>query len=50
MKKLLAGKVKKGKMEQAVADSTAEEIMSRVSGSTDMNALADCDLVVEVFM
>ncbi|MGL5479519.1 MAG: 3-hydroxybutyryl-CoA dehydrogenase [Clostridium sp.] len=35
--------VSKGKM----TEETREEILSRISGTTDMNLAADCDLVVE---
>ena len=41
--KSLSKLVAKGKMEEAAKD----EILSRISGTTDMKAAADCDLVVE---
>lgn len=41
--KSLSKLVAKGKMEEA----KKEEILSRISGTTDMKAAADCDLVVE---
>lgn len=41
--KSLSKLVAKGKMEEAAK----EEILSRISGTTDMKAAADCDLVVE---
>ncbi len=41
--KSLARQVDKGRLEQAVAD----EIAGRVSASTELSALADCDLVIE---
>ncbi|WP_305153959.1 3-hydroxybutyryl-CoA dehydrogenase [uncultured Clostridium sp.] len=41
--KNLSKLVSKGKM----TEETKEEILSRISGTTDMNLAADCDLVVE---
>jgi 3-hydroxybutyryl-CoA dehydrogenase len=41
--KNLSKLVEKGKMEQAAKD----EIMARIVGTVDLNAAADCDLVVE---
>lgn len=41
--KSLSKLVSKGKM----TDETKEDILSRISGTTDMNLAADCDLVVE---
>ena len=41
--KNLSKLVSKGKM----TDETNEDILSRISGTTDMNLAADCDLVVE---
>ena len=39
----LSRQVAKGKM----TEEAKEEILSRISGTTDMNLAADCDLVVE---
>ena len=41
--KSLSKLVSKGKM----TDETKEDILSRISGTTDMNLAADCDLVIE---
>ena len=41
--KNLSNLVSKGKM----TEETKEDILSRISGTTDMNLAADCDLVVE---
>ena len=41
--KNLSKLVSKGKM----TEETKEDILSRISGTTDMNLAADCDLVVE---
>ncbi len=41
--KSLTKLVAKGKM----TEETKEEVLSRISGTTDMNLAADCDLVVE---
>ncbi len=43
IEKLLARAVEKGKAEQADADGT----LARIHGTTDYQALADCDLVIE---
>jgi len=41
---------KKFKDDEAQAKAKVEEVMGRISGSTDVNALADCDLVVEAII
>ena len=43
LEKSLAKQVERGKLEEAARD----EILARVSGVTDLGALADCDLVLE---
>ncbi|KOA20447.1 putative 3-hydroxybutyryl-CoA dehydrogenase [Clostridium homopropionicum DSM 5847] len=43
IKKNLSKLVEKGKMEEA----KKEEILSKLSGTVDLNAAADCDLIVE---
>ena len=43
LEKSLARQVEKGRLEQAAADATR----ARVTGTADLHALADCDLVIE---
>lgn len=43
LEKSLAKQVERGKLEEA----TRDEVLGRVSGVTDLGALADCDLVLE---
>ena len=42
----LGGAVKRGKMDEA----QKEETLARLGGSTDLGALADCDLIIEVIV
>jgi len=43
LEKSLTRQVEKGRLEQAAADAT----LARVTGTADLHALADCDLVIE---
>ena len=42
----LGGAVKRGKMDEA----QKEETLARLGGSTDLDALSDCDLIIEVIV
>ena len=46
IEKNLSGAVKRGKMDEAAKD----EILGRLSTSTDLNSLAECDLIIEVIV
>lgn len=46
--KVQGRKVKKGLSTQEEADAEASEILGRLTTTTDLAALADCDLVIEV--
>ena len=48
MQKILARSVDKGKMDQAQADKTFQEAFGRITPTTDLSVLHDCDLVIEV--
>ena len=48
LSKVQARKVKKGLSTQEEADAEAAEILGRLTTTTDIQALADCDLVIEV--
>ena len=45
--KLAEKAVAKGKMEQAAADAHVASTLGRISPSTDVSALASCDIIVE---
>ena len=42
--------VKKGKLSQEEADAQTAEVQGRLSGSTDLGSLADCDLIIEAIV
>lgn len=46
----LGKQVAKGKLEQAAADARFEEVMGRFGTSSDLAAVADCDIVVEAII
>ena len=46
--KVQGRKVKKGLVTQEEANAEASEILGRLTTTTDVEALADCDLVIEV--
>lgn len=48
--KLASKNVEKGKMDQAAADAWVSETRGRITGSTDKQDLADCDLIVEAIV
>lgn len=48
LSKVQGRKVAKGKATQEEADEEEAQIRSRLSTSTDIGALADCDLIIEV--
>ncbi|MEM1450042.1 MAG: 3-hydroxyacyl-CoA dehydrogenase NAD-binding domain-containing protein [Planctomycetota bacterium] len=48
--KLASKNVEKGKMDQAAADAWVAEVRGRITGTTDRQAVADCDLVVEAIV
>lgn len=47
LSKMLSRKVKNGVLTTAEADDSKDEIVSRISYAVEMDALADCDMVVE---
>lgn len=47
LSKMLERKVKKGALAKEDAGDQKEGILSRISYASDLNALADCDLVIE---
>ena len=48
--KLAAKNVEKGKMDQETADAWVAEVRGRITGSTNRQDVADCDLVVEAIV
>ena len=48
--KVAGSAVKKGKMTQEEADHVAAETSGRITGTTDMEQLADCDLIIEAII
>ena len=50
LQKIGARAVKKEKMTQAEADAAFAEQFGRIEGTTDLAALADCDLVIEAIV
>lgn len=50
LKKVAGSAVKKGKMTQEEADHVAAETSGRITGTTDMEQLADCDLIIEAII
>ncbi|MEL6715559.1 MAG: 3-hydroxyacyl-CoA dehydrogenase NAD-binding domain-containing protein, partial [Planctomycetota bacterium] len=50
LSKLAAKNVEKGKMEEGAARAWVEETRGRITGTTDKQDLADCDLIVEAIV
>ena len=48
MKKVLSKSVKKGQLTQEAADKSFQDSWNRITPTTDLKALANCDLVIEV--
>jgi 3-hydroxyacyl-CoA dehydrogenase len=46
-KQVFAFQVKKGKMKPAAAEKTLKDSLSRITMTTDLNAVKDCEIVIE---